>query len=284
MLQKSLAQYGLLLAGTALLAIGVQNFLEPAGLVAGGISGLGMILDDLSQRFGGPYIPLWLVNIVCNVPLFVWAWRIHGRQFVGKTILTSLLFSLMLYLASLFPYYHGDFFSAAAYGGVLTGAGLGLVLRGGATTGGVDLAAAILHHGALRHISVPTLVFLLDAAIILLGFVTFGATHTLYAVLSVGIMEKAMHIAAEGVNGKRAAIIFSQHAVQVKDALAKANIFALIAQRQMFARNEQQLIVFCVFSQKDLPFVKSILINIDRNAFLLVADIREVLGEQSISG
>lgn len=283
MIQKNLVQYSLLLAGTALLAVGVQNFLEPSGLVAGGISGLGMILDDLSQSFAGPHIPLWLVNIACNVPLFVWAWRIHGRQFVGKTILTSLLFSLMLYLASLFPYYHGDFFTAAAYGGVFTGAGLGLVLRGGATTGGVDLAAAILHHSGLRHISVPTLVFLLDAAIILLGLVTFGATHTLYAVLSVGIMEKAMHITAEGVHRQRAAIIFTTHAVQVKDALTKQHIFALIAQRQMFVQNEQQEIVFCVFSQKELPLVKSILINIDRNVFFLLADIREVFGEQGIS-
>lgn len=284
MLQKSLVQYGLLLSGTALLAVGVQIFLEPAGLVAGGISGLGMILDDVSQKFGGPMIPLWLVNTVCNVPLFVWAWRIQGRQFVGRTILTSLLFSVMLYFASLFPYYHGDFFTAAAYGGILSGAGLGLVLRGGATTGGVDLAAAVLHHSALRHISLPTLVFLLDAAIILLGMVTFGATHTLYAVLSVGIMEKVMHITAEGIHGQRAAIIFSEHGIQVKDALVKQNIFALIAQRQMFVQKEQQWVVFCVFSQKELPLVKSILINIDRNAFFLVADIREVLGEQSFSG
>ena len=114
--------------------------------------------------------------------------------------------------------------------------------------------------------------------------VTFGATHTLYAVLSVGIMEKVMHITAEGIHGQRAAIIFSEHGIQVKDALVKQNIFALIAQRQMFVQKEQQWVVFCVFSQKELPLVKSILINIDRNAFFLVADIREVLGEQSFSG
>ena len=150
--KKKYAAYGMLLAGTALLAVGVQNFLEPMELVAGGISGLGMILDDVSRRLGGPAIPLWLVNTALNVPLFLLAWYAQGRQFLGKTILTSLLFSVMLYIASKFPMYHGDLLTAAAYGGVLMGAGLGLVLRGGATTGGVDLAAALLHDLSLIHI------------------------------------------------------------------------------------------------------------------------------------
>ena len=115
----------MLLAGTALLAVGVQNFLEPMELVAGGISGLGMILDDVSRRLGGPAVPLWLVNTALNVPLFLLAWYAQGRQFLGKTILTSLLFSVMLYIAARFPMYHGDLLTAAAYGGVLMGAGLG---------------------------------------------------------------------------------------------------------------------------------------------------------------
>ena len=73
------------------------------------------------------------MNTALNVPLFLLAWYAQGRQFLGKTILTSLLFSVMLYIASKFPMYHGDLLTAAAYGGVLMGAGLGLVLRGGAT-------------------------------------------------------------------------------------------------------------------------------------------------------
>ena len=130
--KKKYAAYGMLLAGTALLAVGVQNFLEPMELVAGGISGLGMILDDVSRRLGGPAVPLWLVNTALNVPLVLLAWYAQGRQCLGKTILTSLLFSVMLYIAARFPMYHGDLLTAAAYGGVLMGAGLGLVLRGGA--------------------------------------------------------------------------------------------------------------------------------------------------------
>lgn len=180
--KKKYAAYGMLLAGTALLAVGVQNFLEPMELVAGGISGLGMILDDVSRRLGGPAVPLWLVNTALNVPLFLLAWYAQGRQFLGKTILTSLLFSVMLYIAARFPMYHGDLLTAAAYGGVLMGAGLGLVLRGGATTGGVDLAAALLHDGFFHHVSVARLVLFLDGSIILLGLVTFGPTHTLYAI------------------------------------------------------------------------------------------------------
>lgn len=278
--KKKLAAYGMLLAGTALLAVGVQNFLEPEGLVAGGISGLGMIVDDVSRRLGGPAVPLWLVNIALNLPLFLLAWRIQGGQFLGKTILTSLLFSGMLYIASHFPMYHGDLLTAAAYGGVLMGAGLGLVLRGGATTGGVDLAASLLHEGPAKHVPVARLVFFLDGSIILLGTVTFGPTHTLYAVLSVGIMEKVMDRVAEGGSSIRAAVIVTTRGKDMMEALesSKRKVMSLLDMENCPMKGQN--VLYCVFLQKDLPFVKSLIMNIDSKAFFLLSDMRGVFGDK----
>lgn len=278
--KKKYAAYGMLLAGTALLAVGVQNFLEPMELVAGGISGLGMILDDLSRRLGGPAVPLWLVNTALNVPLFLLAWYAQGRQFLGKTILTSLLFSVMLYIAARFPMYHGDLLTAAAYGGVLMGTGLGLVLRGGATTGGVDLAAALLHDGFFHHVSVARLVLFLDGSIILLGLVTFGPTHTLYAILAVGIMEKVMDRVAEGGSAVRAAVIVTEEGKAMAEGLSALRGRGVMSLLDMENCPEKgQNVLYCVFSQKDLSLVKSLIMNIDRKAYFLLSDMRDVLGD-----
>lgn len=278
--KKKYAAYGMLLAGTVLLAVGVQNFLEPMELVAGGISGLGMILDDVSRRLGGPAVPLWLVNTALNVPLFLLAWYAQGRQFLGKTILTSLLFSVMLYIAARFPMYHGDLLTAAAYGGVLMGAGLGLVLRGGATTGGVDLAAALLHGGFFHHVSVARLVLFLDGSIILLGLVTFGPTHTLYAILAVGIMEKVMDRVAEGGSAVRAAVIVTEEGKAMAEGLSALRGRGVMSLLDMENCPEKgQNVLYCVFSQKDLSLVKSLIMNIDRKAYFLLSDMRDVLGD-----
>lgn len=280
--KKKYAAYGMLLAGTALLATGVQNFLEPEGLVAGGFSGLGMILDDFSRRLGGPAVPLWLVNTLLNVPLFLLAWYTQGRQFLGKTILTSFLFSVMLYIASYFPMYHGDLLTAAAYGGIFMGAGLGLVMRGGATTGGVDLAAALLHEGFLKHISVARLVFFLDGSIILLGMAAFGPTHTLYAILAVGIMERVMARVAEGDRSVRAAVIVTEAGASVAEGLAALGDRGVMSLLDMEnCPKKGQTVLYCVFSQKDLSLVKSLIMNIDRKAYFLLSDMRDVLGDKA---
>ena len=241
--KKKYAAYGMLLAGTALLAVGVQNFLEPMELVAGGISGLGMILDDVSRRLGGPAVPLWLVNTALNVPLFLLAWYAQGRQFLGKTILTSLLFSVMLYIAARFPMYHGDLLTAAAYGGVL-------------------------------------MVLFLDGSIILLGLVTFGPTHTLYAILAVGIMEKVMDRVAEGGSAVRAAVIVTEEGKAMAEGLSALRGRGVMSLLDMENCPEKgQNVLYCVFSQKDLSLVKSLIMNIDRKAYFLLSDMRDVLGD-----
>ena len=123
-----------LIAGTALMAIGTEGFFEHADLVAGGITGIGIMLDTwTSARFGVP-VPLWLVNLVGNLPLFLIAWKRKGTDFVSRSVLTAVLFSLMLYVEEIFPLYSDDPLLAAVFGGTALGIGLGLVLSVDSTT------------------------------------------------------------------------------------------------------------------------------------------------------
>lgn len=268
-----------LLIGTALMAVATEGFFDHAHLVVGGITGIGIMLDDWTKREFALHIPLWLTNFALNLPLFCYAWFRKGRRFMGKTILTAAMFSLMLFLEELWPITTSDPLLAAVFGGTAMGVGLGFVLAAGATTGGVDLAATLLHMH-FRHFSVSRLIFALDAAIILAGMAMFGMESSLYAILAVFVTEKWLVWATEGVNNARAAWIISDK----NDAIAEALLSELGRGVTAFPAKGKYTglerdVLFCVFSQKEIHFVKSIIVNIDRNAFFLLTDIREVLGE-----
>ncbi len=268
-----------LLAGTALMAIGAEGFFEHANLVAGGITGIGIMLDEWTTARYGLHIPLWFVNIVGNLPLFFVAWKAKGRKFVGRSALTAVLFSLMLYVEELFPLYSADPLLAAVFGGTALGIGLGLVLSADSTTGGVELAATLLHL-KFRSVSVPRFIFILDAAVILAGIAFFGVEMGLYAILAVFITDRFIDWIVEGTNFGKGAWIFSEKNEQIAHALLSElgrGVTAFQA-RGKFTGEERE-VLFCVFSQKEVHAVKSIIMNIDRKAFFLLTDIREVLGE-----
>jgi len=268
-----------LIAGTALMAIGTEGFFEHADLVAGGITGIGIMLDTwTSARFGVP-VPLWLVNLVGNLPLFLIAWKRKGTDFVSRSVLTAVLFSLMLYVEEIFPLYSDDPLLAAVFGGTALGIGLGLVLSVDSTTGGVELAATLLHM-KFHSVSVPRFIFILDAAVILAGMAVFGVELGLYAILAVFITDQVIEWVVEGPGYARCAWIISEKSETIADALLAElhrGVTAFPATGKY--TEEGREVLFCVFSQKEVQSVKSIIMNIDRNAFFLVADIREVLGK-----
>ena len=268
-----------LLAGTALMAIGAEGFFEHADLVAGGITGIGIMLDEWTSVRYGVHIPLWFVNLAGNLPLFLIAWKLKGKDFVSRSMLAAGLFSLMLYVEEIFPLYSSDPLLAAVFGGTALGVGLGLVLSVDSTTGGVELAATLLHL-KFRSISVPRFIFILDAAVILTGMAFFGVEMGLYAILAVFITDQFIGWVVEGPSYARAAWIISDKSEEITDALLTElgrGVTAFPATGKYTGQGRE--VLFCVFSQKEVHSVKNIIMNIDKSAFFLVTDIREVLGK-----
>ena len=268
-----------LLAGTALMAIGAEGFFEHADLVAGGITGIGIMLDEWTTTKFDVHIPLWFVNFAGNLPLFLIAWKRKGKDFVSRSMLAAALFSLMMSVEELFPLYSSDPLLAAVFGGTALGIGLGLVLSVDSTTGGVELAATLLHL-KFRSVSVPRFIFILDAVIILAGMVFFGVEMGLYAILAVFITDQFLGWVVEGPSYARAAWIISEKSEEISGALMTElgrGVTAFSAAGKYTGQERE--VLFCVFSQKEVHSVKSIIMNIDKNAFFLVTDIREVLGK-----
>ncbi|WP_304507159.1 YitT family protein [Anaerotignum sp.] len=283
MSEKNIEDLVLSICGTLIMAVGIQCFLEPAHLVAGGVTGIGIMLNAVTtERFGIP-TPLWFVNVTLNFPLFLAAWKMQGGRFVGKTIMTSLLFSFMLFLVQGINFYTGDLILSSVYGGVLVGIGLGLVLRCGATTGGVDLAAYLMQMVWHRP-SISKKIFIMDSVVIFSGMIMFGSINGLYAILSVFITERCTKWVIEGGEAVRGAIVISDKAKEIGGILnlrLNRNVVAFCTKGTLGQPGEE--ILFCIFSQKEIQAAKSIIMNIDRKAIFLLTDIREVLGEAAIT-
>lgn len=272
-------EYLLIIIGTIFMAIALNIFLEPNNIVTGGVTGLAIIIAHLSNNIIGEEIPLWLTNIVLNIPLFLVTIKVFGVKFLKRTLFATIFLSVSLYFTSWFSKIEVDNTLASVFGGVLCGIGLGLIFRSSATTGGTDLAASIIHK-YIKHYSISKIMFFIDVIIIAAGFFVFGSIATMYAIISVFIISKVIDAILEGLSFAKAAFIISEK----YDEIAKEIMYKLdrgatsIYGKGMYTKKELNIIL-CVVSQKEIVTLKEITSNVDPNAFVIVADVREALGE-----
>lgn len=276
-LNKLVKEYAVMTAGVAAVAIATSVFFEPASLVTGGVTGLGIVLRDLFKDVAD--IPVWLTNAVLNIPLFIMAWKVKGFKFVSRTLYATVLLSPALYLASLIPTWSHDVLLCSIFGGALSGFGLGLVFRANATTGGSDLAAWIIHHFK-RHVNVSQIMLVLDIAVILAGLLVFGAEKSMYAVIAAFVTSKAVSAVLEGLSYAKAAYIISDKSVEIGRKLLSdlERGVTSLSGKGLYTGDEKDVIL-CVVSTKEIVRLKDIAKEIDKDAFVIVSDVREVLGE-----
>ena len=279
--RQILMQYLQIAMGTALMAIGVYFFFLPHNLVVGGVAGLGIILLDYSYNNLPFAIPVWLTTLVVNIPLVLIAFKVFGLKFLAKTTFAYLFltFSLFLLEEHVHVTLETDFFLAAIIGGVVCGVGVGLVYRQLATTGGSVLIAALLHR-IFKHIPTSRILMTIDWSIILLGFFAFGFERTMYAIIAIFVSTKAMEYILEGLNFAKAAFIISEDSHKIANALTEQmdrGVTSLDG-RGAYTGHEKNVLL-CVVSKREIARLKEVVANIDKKAFVIVADVREVLGE-----
>ena len=181
--------YFLIFLGTGVMAVAITGIYDQIGLVTGGFTGIAIVLKNLTEGIVEGGIPLWLTNLVLNIPVFVYAYIRFGKRFVGRTLFGAMMLSAWLYVIPPIDLAEGDYLLASLFGGVFTGVGFGLVLRAGATTGGTDMVAALIQSG-VRHYSVVQIMQILDGLIVLAGLYVFGLRPTLYAVVAIVVTTK----------------------------------------------------------------------------------------------
>lgn len=261
-----------ILAGSFLVACAVKWILDPMQLATGGVSGLAIIVKYYTN------IPLWISSTVFNVPLFLLAIKSKGVKFFAKTILATASLSFFLAIIPDIVLVSDDLFLAAVFGGVLNGLGIGLVLAANATTGGTDLLAALIQK-FLPHYTVAGILQFVDGAIVLLGAFVFGVDYALYAIVSVYLVSKISDGLIEGTKFAKQAYIISDKYEEISKAILEFDRGVTGIHAKGMYSDSDKMLLYCVVSKKEIVSIKDIVYGIDPNAFVIVSDAREVLGE-----
>ena len=271
-------EYLLIIIGTGLMATVITSCFDAAGMVTGGFSGIAIIVKAGTKGLYGNGVPLWVTNLVLNVPVFILAAKIKGFSFVKKALMGDI--SLTVWLAVLPAWkLSEDIFLAALYGGILQGVGIGLVFLGGGTTGGTDLLAAIIQK-YMKHYSIAQVMQFVDGAVVVAGMYVFGVERALYAIIAVYLVTKVSDGIIAGLKFSKAVYIITDKPDEVSRMVMEDIDRGItgIRAKGMYSGNDK-LMLFCVVGKKELVHLKEMIDEIDPKAFVIVGDAREVHGE-----
>lgn len=271
--------YLLIIVGTTLLATAINVYFDALGMVTGGVTGLSIIIKNYTAHLWEGGIPISFTNLVVNIPLFLIAFAIHGKEFGAKSLFATVYLSVALEYTKFLPQLHSDFFLGAVFGGVIAGIGIGMVFAANATTGGTDLAGSILHH-FFPSLSTAKWMQGIDMLIILAGLVVFGSERAMYAIISVYITAQIIDAMLEGLTFSKAAFIISDKHEEIAGEVMKQLDRGVTALHGVgkYTGNQKEVLL-CVMSKRQILTVKNIVKQIDIHAFMIVTDAREVFGE-----
>ena len=272
-------EYIMIILGTGILAFGIASFYDPIGLVTGGFTGLAIVIKSVTGFLFEGGIPLWFTNLALNIPVFVLAYFLKGPKFIGKSFFGAMMLSAWLYILPSIDMSSGDYLLAAIFGGAVSGFGIGLVLRTGATTGGTDMVSALVQL-RLRHYSIVQILQVIDAMVIMLGLMIFGMRPTMYAIIAILVTTKVSDTVLEGFNYSKAAyIITNQHEAVAQRIMKELDRGVTGLHAKGMYTGDDKCVLYCIVSAKEIVSLKDIVNETDPNAFVIVSEVREVLGE-----
>ena len=269
---EPLRAYLLILAGCIIGGAAYPLFLVPNQIAPGGLTGIATILNYLFN------LPVGITSMLLNLPLFLIGYKAMGRVFVFRSLVATILFSVCIDLIQL-PPVTDDVLLGSVYGAILLGVGLGLILRGGATTGGSDMIARMVHK-RFPIITVGTFLFLVDCLVILAAAFTMSARAALYALICIFISAKAVDLVLAGFGSSKACFIITDAAERVsRRILDELERGVTSLQGKGMYSGEGRTVLISVVSQREVMDVKRIVRQEDKKAFMFITDTHETLGE-----
>lgn len=278
-MKKVIWKIARIMAGTFLMAAAVNFVYEPMHMVTGGVSGLAIAVKELTRWYLPGGVPVWLTNIAINIPILIWGYFVKGKEFLGYTFFANICFTLFLLILPVSAIQQKDYFLAMTIGGGLTGVGLGFVFAGGYSTGGTDLLSSIIH-SYLKMYSVGTILFVLDALVILAGALVFGVLSTVYAVMAVFLTSWIMDNILSGLKVGKQVWIISEKYQEISDVITlKMGRGATCLEGKGMYSNNSKKVLLCVVGKREVLRVVQIVREQDESAFMVIQDAREVMGE-----
>ncbi len=260
--------------GSLIMAFATAQFLLPNHLSTGGFSGIGTIVYYLWN------IPVGTTNFVINIPLLILAYLKIGKYFILKAIGGTISLSLFLNILETLPSLTEDRLLACIYGGILMGFGTALIFKANASTGGTDLITTILKKFNVQ-IRTSNIVIIFDTIIVLLSVLFFRTIEVgLYSAIAIYLMGKMIDISFEGINFSKMIVIISDKYDQISDSINKvlARGTTGLYGKGMYT-NKERTILLCVVNRNEVSKIRKIVDEVDKNAFIVISNAREVFGK-----
>ena len=262
-----------IIAGLFFAAAGYKLYLIPNDIVSGGFTGIGQLVNHFV-----PIITIGTVNAALNVPLFLLSMRSLGLRFGVRSVIAMLGLSVFIDWLPL-PVATHDLLLASVYGGVVSGIGFGLVLRGSATTGGTDMLSSLLHR-LVPVLRVAVGIFVVDGLIITASAFVFEAQSAMYGLISAFIMNVLVDAVLEGPNSATSYFIISDRSDEIAAQILREmdrGVTALEAMG-MYSQTHKRVLL-CVVNRFETMRLRRIVFSVDPRAFVIANRAREVLGE-----
>ena len=270
--RENLIAWGQIVLGCLIGALAYPWFLVPNHIAPGGLTGLATVFNYL---FGWP---VGTTSLLMNIPLFLIGFKAMGGGFAIRSLAATLLFSLFIDLLPL-GCLTQDPMLASVFGGALLGAGIGLILRAGATTGGTDMAARMVHKH-LPYLSVGMILFAIDGIVVVLAGIYIHIEHALYAFISIYVSSMLINVVVDGLTTEKACYVITSSYEQVKtEVMAELNRGVTLLSAKGGFSGEERPILLCVVSAQEVARLKMIVRRTDDKAFVFISDAHEVLGE-----
>lgn len=269
---QQIGSWGMIVVGAFIYSVGLNAFLVTNHLAEGGFVGISLLLF---YKFGWP---LGLTFFILNIPLLFVAWRKFGLAFVLKTFVGVASVSVCSSLTTHWRVPTHDPLLAALYAGVVTGFGLGVLFRTGATTGGADIIARIVRHA--RGVPMGRVMFSIDVCVIAVVALVIGRETAMYSLVALFVGSRVIDFVIEGANSGRAVLIISNHTEAIsKRILSDLGRGTTLLQARGGFTGQAREVIYCVVSREEVLRVQRIVHAADPQAFVVVNNVHEVLGE-----
>lgn len=275
--RKWFTNYTFILIGTFLVALGYVYFITPYKIIPGGIYGISIVLH---YTFG---LPVGLTALAFNIPLTIIGTRVLGPRFGTKTVvgfvMTSVFVDVLSYFSEFKPLVDSDPLLSSIFGGALVGAGVGLIFKSKATSGGSDVIAMII----ARYTRLPLgqLMMGVDSVIVLVGFIAFGDWRIpLYSWITIFVMGKVIDAVLSGISYEKTIFIVSDQYEEIRDKIINdLNRGGTFLHGEGMYNGSSKKVIFTVVNRRELAILEEFIEKIDPKAFLTVMDANEILGQ-----
>ena len=266
---------GFYLLGSICYALSVNVFSAPNQIAPGGVTGVATLLN---YAF---HLPIGAMILVINLPLLIAAWRKCGVGFTVRTLIVTVLSSVVIDVTARFlPPFRGEMILVALFGGVLSGAGLGLIYMRGATTGGSEIVARLLER-RLRHVPIGRLILLVDAVVVAVSALVYRQIESaLYALILIFVSSLVMDaIVYGGEKGKMLLIMSRREELIARRILQQMGRGVTLLNATGAYTGTDKRVLLCAVRRSEVYQLRTIVQDTDPDAFLVVVSTEEVLGE-----